>query len=113
MHFITDIINIFGFKLVSDGQSPKTRDQTPLFTNIACSIQPAGTDIFTLFPDGIDAAQAFVVYIRDTSIKIKNGYRLVDQMGREFIVRGVPEVWTTANSRTNHVKVAVERVVDY
>lgn len=113
MRFITDTISIYGFKLVNTGSTPKTRDEQPLYTNVSCSIQPAGTDIFTLFPENIEAARAYVIYIPDTSIKIKNGYKLIDQLGNSYIVRGVPEVWTSANSRTNHIRLAVEKKVNY
>lgn len=113
MRFFTDTINIFGFKLVSDGQTPKTRDEAPLYTGVKCCIQPASTDVFTLFPENIEAARAFIVYIYDTTITIKNGFKLVDQLGNEYIVRGVPEVWVSANSKTNHIKVAAEKAIDY
>ena len=113
MRFITDTISIFAYKLVSDNAIPKIRDSKALYTGVPCSIQPAGIDIFTLFPDGIDAAQAFVIYIMQEGVKIKNGYKLVDQNNNSYIVRGVPEVWTTANSRLNHIRVAAEKVVEY
>lgn len=113
MRFVTDTISIYGFKLVNDGATPKTRDDQPIYTSVACCIQPAGDDIFTLFPGDAQAANAFVVYIYDTSLTIKNGFKLVDQNNNEYIVRGVPEVWTSANRLTNHIKVAAERQVKY
>ena len=113
MRFITDTISIYAYKLVSDGEIPKIRDTTALYTNVPCSIQPAGNEIFTLFPDGIEAAQAFVIYIMQEGVKIKNGYKIVDQLGNSYIVRGIPEMWATANSRLNHIRVAAEKQVEY
>lgn len=113
MRFITDTISIFGFRLISDGQSPKVRDSQALYTSVPCSIQPAGDDVFTLFPDGIEAARAFVIYVKNTDVTIKNGYMITDQNGNDYIVRGTPERWVTANSMTDHIKVAAEQVMEY
>lgn len=114
MRFVTDTISIYGFKAITSGAAPKERDdKNALYSGVACCIQPAGDDIFTLFPGDAQAANAFVVYIYDTSLTIKNGFKLIDQNKNEYIVRGVPEVWTSANSLTNHIKVAAERQVNY
>lgn len=114
MRFFTDTISIYGFKLVNQNATPKVRDDTnAVYSGIPCSIQPAGDDVYTLFPGDIQASSAFIIYIYDPTLTIKNGFRIVDQNSNEYIVRGVPEVWTSANSTTNHIKLAVEKQVNY
>jgi hypothetical protein len=107
--FATDRISIYGFTQTEVGR--KTYDTQPIATDLPACIQPGGTDVSVLSMANINAAQAHIIYLENVTVEIKNGYKVTDQKGNDYIVRGEPEVWSNASITLKHQKIVVEKAV--
>jgi hypothetical protein len=107
--FATDKISIYGFTQLTTGR--KTYDDTPLATDLPACVQPGGTDVLVLSMASINATKAYIIYLEDVAVQIKNGYKIVDQRGGEYIVHGEPEVWDNGGITLRHQKIVVEKAI--
>lgn len=107
--FMTHLIKIYGFELNSNNK--KTYSSNPIIANLEASIQPISNDIMTLSVAGINAMQAVNIYLINTSIIIKNGYKIIDQNNNEYIVKGESEVWNDPNNNLSHQKIIAEKKI--
>ncbi len=88
---ITHTLDLYHLTKVSGKVNyPANADES----DIEATVQPAGGDIISVFPD-VPAFQMYVVYIYNTDVTIKNGDKLTDGTDT-FIIKDVAEVFRTA-----------------
>jgi hypothetical protein len=84
---ITDLVSIYSFKRTGNTEA---YDTTASYTKLNACISPTGTDIQT--SGDVPAFQLFEIFIYDVTVDIKNGDKIINQSGLEYIVDGKPYV---------------------